>query len=250
MLLEYADDAKLYVPLAPHGPGAEVPQPGAAPHPTLDRLGGTSWDGDQDARQEVDARTWPSELLKLYAERKVAEGYSFSPDSNWQREFEDAFEFERDPRPADRRRRRQTRHGERRSRWTGCSAATSATARPKSPCAPPSRPSMDGKQVAVLAPTTVLAFQHFETFKRRFAAFPGAHRDAVSRFRTPKEQKQAGRRSSRPARWTSSSAPTGCSRKDVEFQDLGLVIVDEEQRFGVTHKERLKQLQDRWTCSP
>ena len=99
----------------------------------------------------------------------------------------------------------------------------------------------DGKQVAVLAPTTVLAFQHFETFRRRFAAFP-VRIEMLSRFRTAERTEESARRTRSRAKSTSSSARTACSRKDVKFQDLGLLIVDEEQRFGVAHKERLKEM--------
>ena len=122
-------------------------------------------------------------------------------------------------------------------------AATSATARPRSRCAPRSRRSQDGKQVAVLVPTTVLAAQHFETFTQRFAAFPIEVR-LLSRFVSARSSRSdlAGLRA---ARSTSSSARTGCCRRTSAFKDLGLVVVDEEQRFGVAHKERLKQLRTR-----
>ena len=99
----------------------------------------------------------------------------------------------------------------------------------------------DGMQVAVLVPTTVLAAQHLETFRQRFAAYPITIR-MLSRFVAPGRAAGDAGRAGRPGRSTSSSARTGCCRKDVAFRDLGLVVVDEEQRFGVAHKERLKQL--------
>src|SRR5689334_14556874 len=169
----------------------------------------------------------------------MAEGFSYSLDSNWQREFEDAFDFvptkdqltaaseiKRDmesPQPMDRLLCGDVGFGK---TEVVMRAAFKALA--------------DGKQVCILAPTTVLAFQHFETFKRRFQPFP-VRVEMFSRFRTSKELKvlvedlAEGR----------IDVAIGTHRllsKDVIFKDLGLVIVDEEQRFGVTHKERLKHL--------
>jgi transcription-repair coupling factor (superfamily II helicase) len=179
------------------------------------------------------------QLLALYAARKTAQGFAFSSDGNWQREFEDAFEFEETqdqnlaiadikkdlekPAPMDRLLCGDVGYGK---TEVAMRAAFKVIA--------------DGKQVAVLAPTTVLAFQHYETFKKRFAAFP-ANIEMLSRFRTAAEQKkvlaelEAGR----------VDAVIGTHRllsKDVQFQDLGLLIIDEEQRFGVAHKERLKEM--------
>ena len=150
-------------------------------------------------------------LLELYAERKMAAGHAFPPDSNWQREFEDAFEFEettdqqqaiddvkRDMEstlPMDRLLCGDVGYGK---TEVAMRAAFKAIA--------------DSKQAAVLAPTTVLAFQHYETFRRRFAAFP-VRIEMLSRFRSEKEQKKAARRSRSRAKWTSSSARTACSRR-------------------------------------
>src|SRR5437868_13345982 len=169
----------------------------------------------------------------------MAEGFSFSSDSNWQREFEDAFEFtetrdqvsaikdiKRDmesPQPMDRLLCGDVGYGK---TEVVMRAAFKAMG--------------DGKQVVVLAPTTVLTFQHFETFKRRFQPFP-VRVEMFSRFRSPKEIKAAlvdlaeGK----------IDIAIGTHRllsKDVQFKELGLVLVDEEQRFGVRHKEQLKQL--------
>jgi len=184
-------------------------------------------------------RDMADELLKLYAQRRMAEGFSFSPDSNWQREFEDGFEFtetkdqlaaikdiKRDmegPQPMDRLLCGDVGFGK---TEVVMRAAFKALG--------------DGKQVAILAPTTVLAFQHFETFKRRFQPFP-VRVDMFSRFRSPKEIKAALADLSEGK----VDIAVGTHRllsQDVVFRDLGLVIVDEEQRFGVKHKERLKQL--------
>ena len=239
MLIEYSAGSKLYVPLTrldliQRFRGATD----GGPQPVLDRLGGATWTRTK-SRVKAKMRDMAEELLKLYAVRKVAEGFSFSADSNWQREFEDAFEFtetkdqiaaakeiKRDmesPQPMDRLLCGDVGFGK---TEVVMRAAFKALG--------------DGKQVAVLAPTTVLAFQHFETFKHRFQPFP-VRVEMLSRFRSPKELKEvvadiaAGK----------VDIAIGTHRllsQDVQFKDLGLVIVDEEQRFGVKHKERLKQL--------
>jgi transcription-repair coupling factor (superfamily II helicase) len=184
-------------------------------------------------------RDMADELLKLYAERRMAEGFAFSPDSNWQREFEDAFEYtetkdqlsaakeiKRDlesPHPMDRLLCGDVGFGK---TEVAMRAAFKALG--------------DGKQVAVLAPTTVLAFQHYETFRRRFAAFP-VRVEMFSRLRAAKDVKV----SLEDLASGKVDVAIGTHRllsKDVEFRDLGLLVVDEEQRFGVRHKERLKQM--------
>ena len=206
--------------------------------PQLDKLGGTSW-VQRKARVKRAIRDMAQELLQLYAQRKLAQGYAFSADSEWQKEFEEAFPYDetadqlaaitdikRDmesPVPMDRLICGDVGYGK---TEVAMRAAFKAVG--------------DGKQVAVLAPTTVLCFQHFETFKERFSAFP-VKIAMLSRFVPPKEQKvivaeaEAGR----------VDIIIGTHRilsNDVKFQDLGLMIVDEEQRFGVSHKERLKRI--------
>jgi transcription-repair coupling factor (superfamily II helicase) len=237
MLLEYAGDAKLYVPLTRLDLVQKFRGAGEA-KPSLDRLGGATWEKTK-SRVKAKMRDMADELLKLYAQRRVAHGFSFSHDSNWQREFEDSFEYTptkdqvsavtqikadmESEQPMDRLLCGDVGYGK---TEVAMRAAFKALG--------------DGKQVAVLAPTTVLAFQHFETFKRRFASFP-VRVELVSRFRTNKEIKEvladtaAGK----------VDILIGTHRllsKDVEFSDIGLLIVDEEQRFGVKHKERLKEI--------
>ncbi|HSW49846.1 MAG TPA: DEAD/DEAH box helicase, partial [Bryobacteraceae bacterium] len=237
MLLEYAGEAKLYVPLTRMDLVQKFRGAGEG-GPALDRLGGVTWEKTKK-RVKARMRDMAEELLKLYAERKVAEGIAFSRDSNWQREFEDAFEFtetkdqitaaqevKRDmenPHPMDRLLCGDVGFGK---TEVAMRAAFKALG--------------DGRQVAVLAPTTVLSLQHFETFRRRFAPFP-VRVGMLSRFVPLKERKQVlvdlaeGK----------VDILIGTHRllsKDVEFRDLGLLIVDEEQRFGVGHKERLKQI--------
>jgi transcription-repair coupling factor (superfamily II helicase) len=237
MLLVYTDDARLYVPLARLDLIQKYQSLGGV-KPTLDRLGTTIWESRKTrVRKSVDDMA--DKLLALYAERKTAVGHAFPPDSNWQREFEDAFEFQetvdqlkaiddvkRDMEsttPMDRLLCGDVGYGK---TEVAMRAAFKAIA--------------DSKQVAVLAPTTVLAFQHHQTFRRRFSAFP-VRVEMLSRFRSEQEQKktleelEAGK----------VDIVIGTHRllsKDVKFQDLGLLVVDEEQRFGVTHKERLKEI--------
>ncbi|HWB85606.1 MAG TPA: transcription-repair coupling factor [Bryobacteraceae bacterium] len=237
MLLEYAGGSKLYVPLT----GMELVQRfrGAGDSkPALDRMGGATWSRTK-SKIKARMRDMADELLKLYASRKMLEGFNFSPDSNWQREFEDAFEFAetRDqvtaikdikhdmesPQPMDRLLCGDVGFGK---TEVVMRAAFKALG--------------DDKQVVVLAPTTVLAFQHFETFKRRFQPFP-VRIEMFSRFRTPKELK-AALADLAEGRVDIAIGTHRLLSQDVQFKDLGLVIVDEEQRFGVKHKERLKHL--------
>ena len=163
------------------------------------------------------------------------------PDTPWQRELEEAFPYRGDARPAQGHRRREGRHGGDRSRWTASCAATSASARPRSRSGPRSRrcrtasrsrcscrprcsPSSTARPSATASPATRCGSR------------------CCRRFLTAGAGQAGGRGRARAARSTSSSAPTGCCPSDVEFKDLGLLVVDEEQRFGVSHKEQIKQL--------
>ena len=238
MELRYAGEDKLFVPVERLD---LVQKYTGASRPALDKLGGTSWEKAK-TRVKKAMRDMAEELLKLYASRKAIPGHAFSADSHWQQEFEDAFEWEltidqqnavtdikRDmetPTPMDRLLCGDVGYGK---TEVAMRAAFKAV--------------MDGKQVAILAPTTVLAFQHLKTLQNRFAAFP-VRIDMVSRFRSKAEQKVtledlvAGK----------VEIIVGTHRllsKDVAFRDLGLLVVDEEQRFGVAHKEKIKQLRKR-----
>lgn len=237
MLLFYADEAKLYVPverldLVQRYSSAEGHQP------TLDRLGGLGWQKTK-AKAKRAMRDMADELLRLYAERKLVGGYSFAADTPWQREFEDGFEYALTPdqetaiddvkrdmeeqTPMDRLLCGDVGYGK---TEVAMRAAFKAV--------------MEGKQAAVLTPTTVLAYQHYDTFRARFAPFP-VKVELLSRFRSPKEQKEVVKR----VEGGEVDVIIGTHRllsKDVRFKELGLVVVDEEQRFGVAHKERLKQL--------
>src|SRR2546430_9093769 len=184
-------------------------------------------------------RDMADELLRLYAERKLVGGFAFAADTPWQREFEDGFEYILTPdqetaiedvkrdmeeaTPMDRLLCGDVGYGK---TEVAMRAAFKAV--------------MDGKQAAVLTPTTVLAYQHFDTFRQRFAPFP-VKVELLSRFRSTKEQKDVVKR----VESGEVDIVIGTHRilsKDVRFRELGLVVVDEEQRFGVAHKERLKQL--------
>ncbi len=238
MILEFAEAAKLYVPLTRLDLIQKYRSTDTGPAPVLNRLGSQQWTRTK-ARVRKAMQDMAAELLKLYAERHTAEGTAFSPDNEFQREFEDAFDYnETDdqstairaikddmeaPTPMDRLLCGDVGYGK---TEVAMRAAFKAV--------------QDGKQVAVLTPTTVLSFQHFETFKRRFAQFP-IHVEMISRFRTAKEQKDIVER----VETGKVDILIGTHRllsKDIRFQDLGLLVVDEEQRFGVRHKERLKQM--------
>jgi transcription-repair coupling factor (superfamily II helicase) len=235
--LEYAQGDALYVPtdqinLVQRYVGVE------GQTPQIHRLGGTEWEREKRRVRER-PREMARELLQLYAARETQTGHQFSPDTPWQREMEEAFAYEetpdqwqaiqdvkRDmeaPKPMDRLVSGDVGYGK---TEVAVRAAFKAV--------------MDGKQVAVLVPTTILAQQHFSVFRDRFAAFP-VRVEMLSRFRTPKEQKATVE----GLRAGTVDVIIGTHRllsRSVKFKDLGLVIIDEEQRFGVTHKERLKHL--------
>lgn len=206
--------------------------------PRLSRLGGGSWE-ETKARVRKAADELAVELLQLYAARQVATGYAFEHDTQWQKELEAAFPYVETEdqvqaiqavksdmetaRPMDRLICGDAGYGK---TEVALRAAFKAV--------------MDGKQVAMLVPTTVLAQQHYQTFVERLAPFP-ANVELLSRFRTDSEQQRVLDRLAEG----SVDIVIGTHRllqRDVAFRDLGLVIIDEEQRFGVTHKERLKQM--------
>ncbi|QUV88146.1 transcription-repair coupling factor [Chloracidobacterium aggregatum] len=237
MVLEYADQQRLSVPverldLVQKFSSAETSTP------RLDRLGGNAW-AKTKARAKRAMRDMTEELLRLYAERQLVQGAACAPDTPWQQEFEDAFPYEltrdqataltdikRDlesPVPMDRLLCGDVGFGK---TEVAMRAAFKVV--------------MENRQVAVLSPTTVLAFQHTKTFRERFASFPVTI-EMVSRFRTAKEIADVLARTARGE----VDILIGTHRllsKDVTFKHLGLVIIDEEQRFGVAHKEKLKQL--------
>lgn len=238
MLLEYAGGSKLYVPLTRMDLVQRFRGAGGEAQPALDRLGGATWTRAK-AKVKAKMRDMAEELLKLYAQRKLAEGFSYSADSNWQREFEDAFEFTetRDQLTAIQEIKRDMESSQPMDRLLCGDVGFGKT---EVVMRAAFKALGDGKQVAVLAPTTVLAFQHFETFRRRFQPFP-VRVEMLSRFVSPKEIKAI----LADLAEGKVDIVIGTHRllsADVQFRDLGLILVDEEQRFGVKHKERLKQI--------
>ena len=235
--IEYANDDKLYVPLEHLDRVTAYIAPMDRP-PSLTRLGTQEWRRAKQ-RAERSTREMAAELLTLYAARELAEGYSFVPDAHWQAELEESFPFEEtpdqrntiaevkadmeSPKPMDRLVCGDVGYGK---TEIALRAAFKAV--------------MDGKQVAVLVPTTVLAQQHYATFSQRLSAFP-TRVEVLSRFRTAQEQRSVVERLGE-GQVDICIGTHRLIQNDVRFKELGLVIVDEEQRFGVAHKERLKRM--------
>jgi len=235
--LQYAGGDRLYVPAEQADRVTRYVGPGDHP-PQVARLGSAEWPRTKRRVQRAVADL-VRELLDLYASREVAQGHAFSPDTPWQQELEASFPYietpdqlqavravkadMESPRPMDRLVCGDVGYGK---TEVAVRAAFKAV--------------MDGMQVAVLVPTTVLAQQHFNTFRERLAGFPVTV-EMLSRFRPRAEQQEVVERVARGA----VDIVIGTHRllqKDVRFKNLGLVVIDEEQRFGVAHKERLKQM--------
>ena len=237
LYLEYAGSDRVFVPVDQLAKISRYVGAGGA-HPPLSKLGGTRWDTIK-ARARHAAQELAGELLNLYAERKRREGYAFPTDTDWQREFEDAFPFtetpdQRDaiefvktdmeaPRPMDRLICGDVGYGK---TEVALRAAFKSV--------------QDGKQVLLLVPTTILAQQHYGTFSERLKDYPVTI-EQVSRFRPAAEQRAAVARFSKGEVDILIGTHRLLSR-DVRAKDLGLLIVDEEQRFGVKQKELLRQL--------
>jgi transcription-repair coupling factor (superfamily II helicase) len=234
--LEFADHDKVYVPIdALHlvqkylGAGGDTPG--------LSKLGTAGWKRTK-RRVKAAIQEIAQELLRLYAAREIRPGFAFSSDNHWHQGFIEAFEFEETddqlhaiedvaadmekPHPMDRLVCGDVGYGK---TEVALRAAFKAA--------------MDGKQVALLVPTTILALQHWHTFTKRFAPYPITV-EMLSRFRSPAEQKQVVR-DVREGKVDIVIATHRLLQKDVEFKNLGLLIIDEEHRFGVAHKERIKQ---------
>jgi transcription-repair coupling factor (superfamily II helicase) len=237
LYLEYQGDDRVYVPTDQLAKISRYVGAGGA-HPPLSKLGGTRWE-TMKARARRAAQELAGELLSLYAERRRRSGHAFGPDSDWQREFEERFPFtetpdQRDaielvksdmeaPRPMDRLICGDVGYGK---------TEVALRAAFKS--------AEEGKQVLMLVPTTILAQQHYGTFAERLADYPFTL-EHVSRFRTPAEQK-AAIRGFAEGRVDILIGTHRVLSRDVRAKDLGLLIVDEEQRFGVKQKELLRQL--------
>lgn len=241
--LNYAGNDSLYVPVdqidqVQRYIGSEDKEP------KVYHLGGNEW---TKVKQKVSktVRDIAEDLVKLYAKREATPGHAFGPDTTWQKDLEGLFPYEETPdqlrairdikqdmersRPMDRLLCGDVGYGK---TEVALRAAFKAV--------------MDGKQVAVLVPTTVLAQQHYETFKERFSGFPITV-DVLSRFRT-KAEAQACVKGIKDGSVDVVIGTHRLLQKSIEFKDLGLLIVDEEQRFGVSHKERLKQIRANIDC--
>jgi transcription-repair coupling factor (superfamily II helicase) len=237
LVLEYADSDKLYVPTE-HLDRVSAYVGAQDQQPSLTRLGTSEWSRIKE-RVKGATRELAQELLQIYAARQVAQGHPFSQDTVWQQELEDSFPFEETPdqartieevkgdmeqfRPMDRLICGDVGYGKTEVALRAAFKAVS-----------------EGMQVGLLVPTTVLAQQHYATFTDRLSPFP-VNVEVLSRFRTPKEQREVIQSLEAGA----VDIVIGTHRllqKDVKFKNLGLVVVDEEQRFGVTHKEQLKKL--------
>ncbi len=237
LYLEYAGSDRVFVPVDQLAKISRYVGAGGT-HPPLSKLGGTRWDTIK-ARARRAAQELAGELLNLYAERKRRQGHDFPPDTDWQRDFEDAFPFtetpdQRDaiemvkadmeaPRPMDRLICGDVGYGK---TEVALRAAFKAV--------------QDGKQVMLLVPTTILAQQHYGTFSERLKDYPITI-EHVSRFRPAAEQREAVKRFGEGKVDILIGTHRLLSR-DVRARDLGLLIVDEEQRFGVKQKELLRQI--------
>jgi len=240
LLLEFADGDELYVPVYHADRISLYVGPDARP-PKLSSLSSPNWQGVKEHVKQA-VQYVAKDLLELYAKREAVEGYAFQADSDWQRELEASFPYEetedqlqaiedvkRDmerPKPMDRLLCGDVGYGK---TEVAVRAAFKAV--------------MGGKQVAMLVPTTVLAQQHFDTFRQRLAPFPVAV-EMLSRFRSEAEQEEI----LRALAVGEIDIIIGTHRllqKDVQFKDLGLLIIDEEQRFGVMHKEFFKKMREK-----
>lgn len=239
MIINYRDNAQIYVPVTQLNLVQKYVS-SESKTPRINKLGGTEW-AKTKRRVSAKIEDIADELVDLYAKREAEKGYAFPPDDYLQQQFDANFPYSETkdqlrsideikadmekPKPMDRLLVGDVGYGKTEVAMRAIFKAVTG-----------------GKQVAFLVPTTVLAQQHFDTLQRRFEGFP-VKISLMSRFRTPKELKetQAGLKDG------SIDVVVGTHRilsKDVEFNDLGLLIVDEEQRFGVKHKERLKQLKN------
>ncbi len=237
LVMEYAGSDRLYVPTDQLDRVTRYVGMGDL-KPKLNKLGGGEW-ARAKSRAKKAAEDMAEELIALYAQRQASGGHAFSSDSLWQQELEASFPFEE---TADQLQAITDVKGDMEDGKVMDRLVVADVGYGKTEVAIRAafKAVIEGMQAAVLVPTTVLAMQHFETFRERLDAFP-VRVDLLSRFRSPKEQKETLER----LREGSVDIVIGTHRllsKDVAFRNLGLLVVDEEQRFGVRHKERLKQL--------
>ena len=236
--IDYAKGDVLYVPVTQLDMVAKYIGPKEDSSVKLNRLGSGDWQKAK-ARVKTSVKDIAKELIELYSQRMKAKGYAFSADNEWQRDFELSFEY--DETPDQLRCCEEIKHDMMRSSPMDrllCGdvgfGKTEVALRAAFKCI------ADSKQCALLCPTTILAWQHYQTIIKRFEGYP-VRVELLSRFRTAKQQKEILQKLKRGE----IDMIVGTHRlvqKDVEFRDLGLAIIDEEQRFGVTHKEKIKQM--------
>ena len=236
--IKYGGDDELFVPTDQVGLLQKyIGSEGAVPR--LHRMGGTEWIKAK-ARARASVEDIADELIELYAKRRAAKGFAFSPDTPWQREFEDAFPYEETP---DQRRAIEEIKAdmEKPEPMDRLLCGDVGFGKTEVAIRAAYKAVMDHKQVAVLVPTTVLAQQHFQTFSARFADF-GVSVDVICRFRSAKEQKATLARLEENRVDVLIGTHAILNQNRVHFSDLGLLVVDEEQRFGVKQKEKIKKL--------
>lgn len=239
LVVEYTNSDILYVPVEQLDMVQKFIGSDGKP-PKINKLGGNEW---TKAKKKVkkSIEDIAEELIKLYAARTTVKGYQYSNDTQWQKQFEEEFPFEETPdqltaieeikrdmesdKPMDRLLCGDVGYGK---TEVAIRAAFKAA--------------MNGKQVAFLVPTTILAKQHYNNFKQRFSSFP-INIDMICRFRTPQQQKKT-LQSLKEGNVDIIIGTHKLLQKDVKFKDLGLLVVDEEQRFGVTHKEKIKNMKN------
>jgi len=237
LLIQYQGSDKLYVPTDQFDRVQKFIGGQDSP-PPLNSLNGSDWER-QKRKVKAGLKKLAFDLVALYAARQTAPGHAFAPDTPWQREFEDAFPYELTP-DQEKAVEDIKRDMESPANMDRLVCGDVGYGKTEVALRAAMKAVMDGKQVAILAPTTILAQQHYYTMLRRFADFP-VHIDVLSRFRTPRQQKETLLRAAEGK----TDILAGTHRllsKDVKFKDLGLLIVDEEQRFGVAHKEAIKNL--------
>ena len=240
LLIQYQGTDKLYVPTDQFDRVQKFIG-GQDKAPTLNSLSGNDWER-QKTKVKKGLKKLAFDLVQLYAARQNTPGHAFGPDTPWQRQFEDAFPYQLTP-DQEKAVADISRDMESQSNMDRLVCGDVGYGKTEVALRAVMKAVMDGKQVAFLAPTTILVQQHYYTMLKRFSQFPVEIR-ALSRFRSAKEQKQT----LQEVREGKCDIVVGTHRllsKDVQFKDLGLLVVDEEQRFGVAHKEAIKNMKNK-----
>ena len=237
LVLEFAEQSKLYVPVEQSYLVTKYVGVGRR-HPPLDTLGGSRWERAKISAQKA-VMDYAAQLLSVQAERDALPGHAYPPDTDWQREFEDAFVYE-ETEDQERSIVETKRDMESKRPMDRLICGDVGFGKTEVAIRAVFKAVQDGKQAAFLVPTTILAEQHWKNLRERFASYP-IRIDCMSRLQTAREQ----RKTISGLKDGSVDVVIGTHRilsKDIHFKDLGLVVVDEEQRFGVKQKEKFKQL--------